>query len=229
MLLLNAYAAALIVLRGRLWGVRVYRPMLVNTGLSLAPVLVALLLPLGLAGLVEVVAPLGADLSPLVVVVFWTFLAVTTAVWLLAFPNSAYLITELNMSHRRAGDPVPQWYDIVATLTLTVSGIANAVLGLGLIQLTALVLADADGLPAWSWLCVAVALVLAAFGVYLGRYVRSNSWDVRHPSSFVGKLAAHFGEAGSLSAAAGFVLTHALLLALVYVPVFVLAYRSLVG
>ena len=31
-------------------------------------------------------------------------------------------------------------------------------------------------------------LVLVAFGMYLGRYLRFNSWDLRHPVSFVKKL-----------------------------------------
>lgn len=42
---LNLYAAALVILRARVWGVPLYRPMLLNIGLSVAPVASALLLP----------------------------------------------------------------------------------------------------------------------------------------------------------------------------------------
>lgn len=73
-----------------------------------------------------------------------------------------------------------------------------------------------------------MALVLAAFGVYLGRYLRLNSWDVRHPSSLLGKLSSHFRTAGSRASAGGFVVAHSLSPALVHVPVFSLAYASLV-
>lgn len=224
---LNLYAAALVVLRGRVWGLRVYRPMLLNIGLSVAPVAAALVLPVGLLLLGALVNAAGGSLPGwLLVGGFWLFLAVSLLVWLLAFPNSAYLITELNMSHRQDGDPVPLWYDIVSTLTLTVSGLANAVLGLGLIQGSALLLADSDTVPAWSWAGVAVVLLLGAFGIYLGRYVRLNSWDVRHPPSLAGKVVGHFREAG-VGAAAGFVVTHALLLGAIYVPVFALAWTAL--
>jgi uncharacterized membrane protein len=107
-----------------------------------------------------------------------------------------------------------------------VSGLANAVVGLGLIHLTALVLVDADGLPWWSWTAVAVVLLLGAFGIYLGRYVRLNSWDVRHPGSLLATVRSHLVEAGA-GQAVGFVVTHAVLLAAIYVPVFVLAWLGL--
>lgn len=224
---LNLYAAVLVVLRGRVWGVRVYRPMLLNIGLSVAPVVAALVLPLGLLLLGALVNTAGGTLPGwLLFGGFWAFLVVTLAVWLFAFPNSAYLVTELNMSHRREEDPVPLWYDIVSTLTLTVSGLANAVLGLGLIQGSALLLADSDTVPAWSWAGVALVLLLGAFGIYLGRYVRLNSWDVRHPSSLLGTVVGHLRDAG-WGGAAGFVVTHALLLAAIYVPVFALAWAAL--
>ncbi len=224
---LNLYAAALVILRARVWGVPLYRPMLLNIGLSVAPVAAALVLPVGLLLLGALVNAAGGSLPGwLLVGGFWLFLGVSLLVWLLAFPNSAYLITELNMSHRRDGDPVPLWYDIVSTLTLTVSGLANAVLGLGLVQASALLLADTDEVAAWSWAGVAVVLLLGAFGIYLGRYVRLNSWDVRHPSSLVGKVLGHFRDAGP-GDAVGFVVTHAALLAAIYVPVFALAWGAL--
>ncbi len=224
-LFLNLYAAGLVVLRARAWGVPVYRPMLLNIGLSFVPVLLALLVPAGFLG-VGLLAEAGTVPGGVLVVALWLFLLLAAGVWLLAFPNSAYLITELNLSHRRDDDPVPLWYDIVATLTLTVSGLANAVVGLGLIHFSLLLLTDAEGVPAWSWLAVGAVLLLGAFGIYLGRYVRLNSWDVRHPGSLLGKVATHLREAGA-GQVAGFVVTHAVLLAAVYVPLFVLADAAL--
>ena len=69
--------------------------------------------------------------------------------------------------------------------------------------------------------------MLGAVGVYLGRYLRFNSWDVRHPASMLRKLVAHLRQRGKALEAGGFVLTHALLIALLYVPLFSLAWTAL--
>lgn len=229
-LLLNAYALVLVRLRAAVYHVPLYRPMILNIGLSFAPVLVASI------GSVLVLAPaiLLSDLAPRALM--WTIyavLAVVTLVWLLFFPNSVYLITELNFSHRDPDDPVPLWYDIIQTLTLTLSGIANAVLSLGVVQSVFLLLfvdpTRATEIPFGSWLFAGAVVALGAVGVYLGRYLRFNSWDVRHPVSLVRKLVAHLRERGKALEAAAFVLTHAVLLGLVYVPVYLMALSALMA
>ena len=144
-----------------------------------------------------------------------------------------YLITELNLSHREDGPtPVPLWYDIVQTLTLTISGIANAVLSLAILQTVLIVLfidPARPTVPASSWAFAVVVIVLGAVGVYLGRYLRFNSWDVRHPASMFQKLRTHLTQRGKALEAGGFVLTHATLIAVLYVPLFTIAWAALVG
>ncbi|WP_282837634.1 DUF1361 domain-containing protein [Microbacterium flavum] len=221
--LLNINAATLIVLRSRVYGVSLYRPMLLNVVLSFIPVLIAIVGVAGLMLLVPVLASAGST-AP---VVLWIYVVLATLAWLLFFPNSVYLITELNLSHREDGEtPVPLWYDIVQTLTLTVSGIANAVLSLAIVQ-TVLIVVFIDPtrpvVPASSWAFAVGAIVLGAVGVYLGRYLRVNSWDVRHPIGLLRKLGAHFRARGKALEAFAFVVTHALLIALIYVPVYALA------
>ncbi|WP_396655751.1 DUF1361 domain-containing protein [Microbacterium aurum] len=124
---------------------------------------------------------------------------------------------------------MPLWYDIVQTLALTLSGIANAVLSLAVVQTMFILMVDppSGGVPASSWTFAGVVIVLGAVGVYLGRYLRFNSWDVRHPASMLRKLVAHLRQRGKALEAGGFVLTHALLIALLYVPLFSLAWTAL--
>lgn len=227
--LLNIYAAVLIWLRAAVYRVPLYRPMLLNIVLSFVPVVVAVL---GVAGLLAIGAVgSGARAPEGLAVLLWVFLVVATLAWVLFFPNAIYLITELNFSHRREDDPVPLWFDIVQTLTLTLSGIANAVLSMGVVEsmFTAVVFDPSDGIPAGSWVFVGAVIVLGAVGVYLGRYLRFNSWDVRHPIGMLRKLRAHFAKRGKALEAFGFVLTHAVLIALVYVPIYLLAYDALLA
>lgn len=212
--LLNVYALLLVVLRAPLFGVRLYRPMLLNIGLSVAPAL-ALAATLALLVLVVTAVP--------VTWVLWLVLGVGVVVWLLLLPNSAYLITELNLSHRATDDPVPLWYDIVLVLTLALSGVANTTLNLALAQVIfALVSYPNDAHPfqrASSWILAGVVIVLVTLGMYLGRYVRFNSWDVAHPRAFARKVREHFRVGARAREAAAFCLAHALLLAIVYLLV----------
>ncbi|MFG6490901.1 DUF1361 domain-containing protein [Microbacterium sp. P03] len=229
---LNLYAAALILLRSWVYKVSLYRPMLLNIGLSFAPVLLALT---AIGGLFLLGAALDrlAVIPGLIAATFvWGYIAVGTLLWLLFFPNSVYLITELNFSHRAEETPVPLWYDIVQTLALTLSGIGNAVLSLAVIQTgVILVVLDPDdaGAPAASWVFAGVVIVLGAVGVYMGRYLRVNSWDVRHPSSMIAKITGHLRQRGKALEAFGFVLTHAILIALIYVPLSLLGFGALRG
>ncbi|GAA3021375.1 DUF1361 domain-containing protein [Microbacterium dextranolyticum] len=226
--LLNVYAIVLILLRSRVYGVGLYRPMLLNIALSFLPVLLAIVLGVGLLLLAPVFGRLAQLVASGGVILVWSYLVVATLVWLVFFPNSVYLITELNFSHRGEDTPVPLWYDIVQTLALTLSGIANAVLSLAVVQTMFIVLVDLPGaaIPSSSWVAAGAIIVLGAIGVYLGRYLRLNSWDVRHPASLLWKLTTHLRQPGKALEAFGFVLTHALLIALLYVPLFVLGWSA---
>jgi len=188
---MNVLALALVVVRAPAFRTRLYRPMLLNLALSVAPLivlLVALLVTELAAGLVS--AWLGAVVG-----------VALGLVWLLLLPNSGYLVTELNLSHRREGEDVPLWYDIVLVISLAMSGVLNTVLGVFVVQVEYVLLRYGDEAgplrSAGARALVVVVLLLVALGMYLGRYVRLNSWDVRHPSSLVRKVAGHVREVGA--------------------------------
>jgi uncharacterized membrane protein len=94
------------------------------------------------------------------------------AVGLLFLPNAPYIVTDF--IHLRARPPVPLWYDVLLLISCAGTGL---LLGYGSVMLVQRAIARR-----WSvrtgWLVAAVALVLSAFGIYLGRFVRFNSWEV---------------------------------------------------
>ncbi|CAG7601779.1 DUF1361 domain-containing protein [Leucobacter soli] len=207
---LNLYAIALVLLRAAVYRTRLYRPMLWNVWLSVLPILI-LILGMLLAALV---GQIDGRLAP-------PALVLSGIVWLLLLPNAGYLITELNLSHRDEDDPVPLWYDLILGITLAMSGVVNTVVNVLLVHVFVSLAVFGDEVAAVnrpeSWIAVAAVLLLLGFGMYLGRYLRLNSWDVRHPVAFARKAAAHFRIRGNLLACVGFSLTYALFIGLIYV------------
>lgn len=94
------------------------------------------------------------------------------AIWLLFFPNAPYILTDL--FHLRAKPPVPFWYDLVLILSCAWNGLILAIVSLwDMHQLLNRLFNRTLG-----WIFALSALVLGSFGIYLGRYLRFNSWDI---------------------------------------------------
>ena len=217
---LNIYALALVLLRGPLYKTKVYRPMVLNIGLSLAPAGTLVLFGLILLGVIAIAPALPSVVAGLLT---WVFIILGGLIWLLLLPNSAYLITELNLSHRKKDENVPLWYDIVLVMTLALSGMFNALVNVAIAQLFIVLMIDPSiyrpGTNWHEWIALAITLILVSLGMYLGRYMRLNSWDLLHPSSFIRKMKKHFITENNTGAAIGFVMAHSVLLLILYVIV----------
>jgi uncharacterized membrane protein len=94
-----------------------------------------------------------------------------TATWLLFLPNAPYVLTDL--IHYRVRD-VPYWYDMLLLVSFAWTGTFAGFLSLYLMQLR---IRERWG-EAASWAFASVSLMLSSFGIYLGRFLRFNSWDV---------------------------------------------------
>jgi uncharacterized membrane protein len=97
--------------------------------------------------------------------------------WLLFFPNAPYIATDFVHLHR---DPLaPFWYDAVTIAAFAWMGV---LLGFASLYLMQTVVRQWRGAVA-GWTFAFVALALGSLGIYLGRFLRLNSWDaLEHPS-----------------------------------------------
>jgi uncharacterized membrane protein len=93
-------------------------------------------------------------------------------VWLLFFPNTTYLMSDLIHLHPQW--PIPLWYDAFLLNAFAWNGL---LLGLFSLQQAHMFLNQRLSLT-WSWFGMVVVICLSGLGVYMGRYLRFNSWDV---------------------------------------------------
>lgn len=92
--------------------------------------------------------------------------------WLLFFPNSPYILTDLY--HLGPKIYVPLWYDLVLILSFAWNGVFLGFLSLSNVQ--HFIKERTNNIT--SWIFAFGALCLSAFGIYLGRYLRWNSWSI---------------------------------------------------
>jgi uncharacterized membrane protein len=110
-------------------------------------------------------------------------LALLAGLWLLFLPNAPYIFTDL--VHLNNWFRPHYWVDLSLILLFALTGFTLGFLSLYLVQE---VVADRFG-RAMSWLCVAIAAGLSGFGIYVGRFLRWNSWAVvTHPFGLIRDL-----------------------------------------
>ncbi|NUO50317.1 MAG: DUF1361 domain-containing protein [Polyangiaceae bacterium] len=140
--------------------------------------------------------------------------ALLFAVWLLFLPNAPYLVTDL--FHLGPKAPVPLWFDLALLLSCAVTGIAVGFRSMGDVHE---IVRQASGRVA-GWGFVVVVWFACAYGIYLGRYLRWNSWDVLHRPLHIVKVAVDSSlDPHSHPRVLGVTLLYGVLLLLTYVAV----------
>jgi uncharacterized membrane protein len=113
--------------------------------------------------------------------------------WFIFYPNSLYIVTDLiHLGIKR--DAAPLWFDFIMISVFSWTGIL-----LGFFSL--------HSFQQWiqkkfgkiqGWLLVGVMIFLSSFAIYLGRFLRWNSWDIlANPHKLltdVLELFIHFGS-----------------------------------
>jgi uncharacterized membrane protein len=143
----------------------------------------------------------------------WPALPFIAAAWIVFLPNAPYLITDL--VHLREEVNVPN------AITLSLFAFTGLLIGVKSLQLVQRAVEQLFGTAA-GWRAVRAVAVLIAFGVYLGRVLRWNSWTLlSHPHQLAHLALRSPSEPGRVGVG--------MLGILVFAGAFYLAYRVLTG
>jgi uncharacterized membrane protein len=99
-------------------------------------------------------------------------LVLSISAWLLFMPNSFYIVTDLFHLHTTAGNR--PWFDLTLILSFAWNGILFGIISIWKMEI---LLKRTKGRFA-SALLIFTVMWLNAFGVYIGRFLRFNSWDI---------------------------------------------------
>lgn len=104
-------------------------------------------------------------------------------VWLLFFPNASYILTDLfHLSHNSS---MPIWFDLVLILSFAWTGLLYGFLSLWNLEELMEQFLSKRMITTLSVLL----LFVSSFGIYIGRYLRWNSWDIlHHPTKLMGDV-----------------------------------------
>lgn len=93
-------------------------------------------------------------------------------IWLGFWPNSPYMLTDL--LHLKEKQNIPLWFDLGLILSFAWAGLM-----IGFISLI-----EIQNFIRWrrtrivAWLFAVLVIFSGGLGIYIGRYVRLNTWDV---------------------------------------------------
>lgn len=102
---------------------------------------------------------------------------IAAALWLLFFPNAPYIVTDLfHLQYPR--ENIPIWYDALLINWFAWTGILLGIFSLFIMH----DIARRTFGRAAGWLFVGAVGSLCGVGIYIGRFLRWNSWDIlSHP------------------------------------------------
>jgi uncharacterized membrane protein len=105
----------------------------------------------------------------------WLYLVIpfVAFLWLIFFPNAPYMLTDLQDLARTTSD-APLWYDVIIVVWCSWTAMMLGVVSLYLMQ--DIVVRLFGRVPGWMFVFIISAL--SSFGMYIGRFVRLNSWDI---------------------------------------------------
>ena len=106
-------------------------------------------------------------------ITFFLIMPICTLVWLIFFPNAPYLLTDFQHLAFTNGSS-PLWFDVILLIWFAWTGLLLGISSLFIMQ----EIITRTFNPTIGWIFAIVATSLSSVGVYLGRFLRWNSWDI---------------------------------------------------
>jgi len=119
----------------------------------------------------------------------WLYILIpfSAFLWLIFFPNAPYILTDFQHLSN-AGTDIPVWYDVILLIWFAFTG-----LFLGMVSLFLMQEVVRREFGRWfGWGFVLVAAGLTSIGVYVGRFLRWNSWDILENFSDMAQFALYY-------------------------------------
>jgi uncharacterized membrane protein len=108
-------------------------------------------------------------------ITFYMFMPICTLIWLVFFPNAPYLLTDFQHLAFTNGN-VPLWFDVIILIWFAWTGLLLGIASLYLMQ----EIITATFNPLLGWVFAISVTILSSLGIFLGRFLRWNSWDLLH-------------------------------------------------
>lgn len=134
--------------------------------------------------------------------------------WLIFFPNAPYILTDLqHLGQGSAGAPL--WYDVIVLIWFSWTGMLLGIVSLNLMQ--EIIKREIGRLA--GWIFVFAVACMTSVGLYLGRFVRLNSWDLlRRPGKIASNIPDWLGDPSLRSI--GFIVLYTLFFIFVYLTLY---------
>ncbi len=146
-----------------------------------------------------------------------TTLTITVIIWILFFPNSPYILTDLY--HLGDSYSAPEWFDLVLILSYAWAGLLYGFISL--FDLETFLSKYISKLK--IQILSSLFLFISCFGIYLGRFLRWNSWDIAsNPSGLIADISDRLISPFSHSRTWGLTILMGILLNFIYFSIKIL-------
>lgn len=92
--------------------------------------------------------------------------------WLIFLPNSFYIISDL--IHLQSSGDVSLLYDTAMVMSFVINGLLLGYISLYIVHKSVIKYLGSNG----AFIFAQFAILLSGFAIYLGRYLRWNTWDI---------------------------------------------------